>query len=128
MINVLKLACADFTFPLLPHEQSLGLIAMLGFQGVDIGLFEARGHLWPSRELKNPGKSAAALKKKINEAGLQLGDMFLQTAPDFGALAPNHPSSTVRRRARAIFERTLEYTVAAGRKARHRAAGNSFCG
>ena len=31
------LACADFTFPLLTHEHSLDLIAMLGFEGVDIG-------------------------------------------------------------------------------------------
>ena len=36
----LKLACADFTFPLLPHDRVLDLIAMLGFEGVDIGLFE----------------------------------------------------------------------------------------
>jgi hypothetical protein len=31
-----RLACADFTFPLLPHENVLKLIAMLGFEGVDI--------------------------------------------------------------------------------------------
>ena len=37
-----KLACADFTFPLLPHDQALALIAMLEFDGVDIGLFEER--------------------------------------------------------------------------------------
>ena len=32
------LTCADFTFPLLSHENSLDLIAMLGFEGGDIGL------------------------------------------------------------------------------------------
>ncbi len=40
-----KLACADFTFPLLPHANALDLIAMLGIKGVDIGLFEDRSHL-----------------------------------------------------------------------------------
>lgn len=35
----LKLATADFTFPLLPHDQVLDLIAMLDIPGVDIGLF-----------------------------------------------------------------------------------------
>ena len=44
----LKLACADFTFPLLSHENALQLIAMLEFKGVDIGLFEERSHLFPS--------------------------------------------------------------------------------
>ena len=39
-----KLACADFSFPLLKHDQSLQLIAMLGIKGVDIGLFENRSH------------------------------------------------------------------------------------
>ena len=45
----LKLACADFTFPLLAHDHVLDLIAMLGFEGVDVGLFEGRSYLWPSR-------------------------------------------------------------------------------
>jgi len=49
----LKLACADFTFPLLPHEHVLQLIAMLEFTGVDIGLFEERSHLRPSTEFEN---------------------------------------------------------------------------
>ena len=38
----LKLACADFTFPLLPHRSALELISLLEFDGVDIGLFEGR--------------------------------------------------------------------------------------
>ena len=61
----LKLACADFTFPLLPHEYVLQLIAMLEFKGVDIGLFEERSHLWPSREFENVTQSAQRLKKKL---------------------------------------------------------------
>ena len=32
----LKLACADFTYPILPHQQALQVIAMLGLKGVDI--------------------------------------------------------------------------------------------
>jgi len=110
----LKLACADFTFPLLPHEQSLDLIAMLDFNGVDIGLFENRGHLWPSRELKNVAKSARALKKKLDDRGLKLADMFLIPATDFATLAPNHPDAAARRKARAQFERLVEYTARCG--------------
>ena len=30
----LKVACADFTFPLLRHEKALDLVAMLEFEGV----------------------------------------------------------------------------------------------
>ena len=110
----LKLACADFAFPLLTHEQSLRLISMLGFSGVDIGLFEERSHLWPSREFENVGRSAAALKRLTDSLGLRVADVFLQTAPDFRPYAINHPESARRQLARDWFSKTLEYAVACG--------------
>jgi len=112
----LKLACADFTFPLLPHEQALDLIAMLGFQGVDIGLFENRGHLQPSTELKNVSKSGPKLARKLTDRGLKLADMFLIPGDAFDQLAPNHPDARIRRRARDQFERVVDYTIEAGGK------------
>src|SRR5205085_10700356 len=78
-----KLACADFTFPLLSHENALQLIAMLGFEGVDIGLFEERSHLWPSHEFEDIGRTAEELKQKLDDEGLRPADIFLQMAPDF---------------------------------------------
>ncbi len=111
----IKLACADFAFPLLSHEQSLRLIAMLGFEGVDIGLFEGRSHLWPSREFENVARSAAALKRQFTEAlGLRVADVFLQTAADFRPYAINHPDAARRQLARDWFSRTVEYAAACG--------------
>jgi len=112
----LKLACADFTFPLLPHERALELIGLLEFDGVDIGLFEGRSHLWPSREFKNPARSGAQLGRKLTERGLQCADVFLQMAPNFVPYAINHPESARRRRARGWFAKTLDYANAAGAK------------
>ena len=109
-----KLACADFTFPLLPHDQSLDLIAMLGFEGVDIGLFEGRSHLWPSRVFADLERSARELAGKLGDRGLALADVFLQTAPDFVSIAPNHPDAAVRRRARDWFSRTVEFALECG--------------
>ena len=74
----LKLACADFTFPLLPHENVLQLIAMLEFKGVDIGLFEERSHLRPSHEFENVTESARRLKNRLDTWGLEAADIFLQ--------------------------------------------------
>ena len=110
----LKLACADFTFPLLPHDKSLDLIAMLGFEGVDIGLFEGRSHLWPSRVFTDLKGSAKELKHKLRDRGLELADVFLQTAPDFVSIAPNHPDLFIRRQARDWFARTVEFTLECG--------------
>jgi len=102
------LACADFTFPLLSHENSLDVIAMLGFDGVDIGLFEDRSHLHPSRDFAQ-SSAAAALKNRVADRGLNVADVFLQMDPDFKAFAINHPDADRREKARDWFQRTLAY-------------------
>ena len=116
MTRRLKLACADFTFPLLPHDRVLDLIAMLQFDGVDIGLFEGRSHLWPSAELKSPTKSGNRLCRKLTERGLKCADVFLQMNPSFTPYAINHPEAARRRSARDWFVRTLDYAATAGAK------------
>ncbi|APW58933.1 sugar phosphate isomerase/epimerase family protein [Paludisphaera borealis] len=113
----LKLACADFTFPLLEHDKVLDLIALLDFQGVDIGLFEGRSHLWPSKVFEDVRGSARELVGKLRDRGLEAADAFLQTAPDFVSLAPNHPDPARRRQARDWFARTVEFATECG--ARH---------
>ena len=110
----MKLACADFTFPLLSHDRVLDLVALLEFDAVDIGLFEGRSHLWPSRVFKNIDKSAGELSAKLRDRGLAPADIFLQTAPEFVSLAPNHPDRARRRKAREMFRQTLDFAVACG--------------
>jgi len=110
----LKLACADFTFPLLPHDNVLDLIAALEMDGIDIGLFEGRSHLWPSREFANVLQSADALKKKLADRNLLPADVFLQLDPDFVPFAINHLEPARRAKARETFQRTLEYASRLG--------------
>ena len=107
----LKLACSDFTFPILPHDQALRLISMLGIEGVDIGLFEDRSHLQPSSEFGNVRRLARKLKKRLDAHGLVAADMFLQLAPDYESQAVNHPRSQRRRSAREAFLKALDYTA-----------------
>ena len=110
----LKLACADFAFPLLPHDRVLDLIAMLEFDGVDIGLFEGRSHLWPSKIFSTPEKSGKQLGRKLADRGLRAADVFLQLAPGFIPYAINQPEAARRRRARDGFLKTLDYAAASG--------------
>ena len=107
-----KLACADFTFPLLSHGDALSLIAMLGVKGVDVGLFEDRSHLQPSREFRNVTRSAKALKKQLSDRGLHAADVFLQVAADGDSYAINQPSAARRKKARDWYQRTLDYCAA----------------
>lgn len=110
----LNLACADFTFPLLSHDQVLKLIQMLGLEGVDIGLFEERSHLWPSVQFENGARSARLLKQKTDDLDLAIADLFLQMAPDFEPYAINQPQRDRREQARNWYLRTLEYAAECG--------------
>ena len=106
-----KLACADFTFPLLCHDEALDVIAMLGIKGVDIGIFAGRSHLQPKDIFPNIGASARRLSKKLADRGLKFADIFLIPSQDAFKQAPNSPSAAVRRRFRELFKRTLDFTV-----------------
>jgi sugar phosphate isomerase/epimerase len=109
-----RLASADFTFPLLPHDKVLDLIAALELNGVDIGMFEGRSHLWPSREFEDLTRSAATLRNKLADRGLKPADVFLQLDPDFVPYAINQPDTARRQHAREQFQRTLEYASELG--------------
>ena len=109
-----RLACADFTFPLLSHQASLQLIQSMEFQGVDVGLFENRSHLQPSQEFRNPEKSGKALQDRLGDLGLVVADVFLQMDADFVPFAVNHVEAARRQKARDWFLRCLDYTEASG--------------
>ncbi len=108
----IKLACADFSFPLLSHDAAIKLIGLMGFTGVDLGMFQDRSHLMPSTQFDDIPKRAREVKKKLADAGLVAADVFLQMAPDFVPFAVNHPETARREKARDWFLKTLEYANA----------------
>jgi sugar phosphate isomerase/epimerase len=89
---------------------------MLGFAGVDIGLFEGRSHLYPSRVLADPASIAADLVARVSNKGLEIADVFLQTS-GFETMTLNHPDDGQRRDSRDLFERILDFVQLCG--ARH---------
>ena len=109
-------ACADFTYPLLPHDKVIQLIALLGFDGIDIGLFENRSHLQPSGVLHEPEKNGRILGGKTADAGIKVADVFLQCDVEFSAKAINHPDKKVRDETRDYFSKMIDYALAAGSK------------
>src|SRR5687768_2570519 len=83
---------------------------MLGFEGVDIGVFEDRSHVWPSHVIKNMAGTANELSKKVHDQGLKFADIFYQ-ASEFTLMAANHPDPAERRKGRELFMRMLEFTL-----------------
>src|SRR5438093_841945 len=106
----LRLACSDYTFPLLPHENTFDLISMLGFQGIDIGLFEERSHLQPKHVMPNLAGAARELSQKIADRGLEFADIFYQSS-SFQTMAANDPDPKERGKSRDFFLRMLEFTA-----------------
>ena len=86
---------------------------MLGFDGIDIGLFEGRSHLWPSKVFNDASQAGEDLRKLTADHGLIIADVFLQIDSDFNVYAINHPEPQRRCKARDWFQRTLEYASAA---------------
>jgi sugar phosphate isomerase/epimerase len=105
----LFLACADYTFPLLRHDDALSLISLLGLSSVDIGFMGDRSHVRPEVALIDPARSAADLAERVGRHGLTVSDVFLIPWTDFETCAPNHPEEAERVRARAMFEQTLKF-------------------
>jgi len=104
----MRLACADFTFPLLSHDRALALICLLDVEGLDLGLFGNRSHVRPEMVRGDLPMWAGILKERIDRAGLALADFFFQPWTDFTVMAVNHPDPTQQDEARAIFRDMLE--------------------
>jgi len=79
----MKLSCADFTWPLLPHQDVLRLIHSLDIEGLDLGLFVERSHIRPEIIRRDIPMWAGILRERIRGAGLELADVFVQNALDF---------------------------------------------
>lgn len=104
-----NLSCADFAFPLVPHDVSLYLISKIGCKGVDVGLFENRSHLQPSDQFIDVKKSALQLKDRLQHYNLAPSDVFLQAELDMTVYAANHIDANRRRHARDLYLKALEY-------------------
>jgi len=112
----MKFSCADFTFPLLPHDKVLALIKLLDIDAVDLGIFENRSHHYPSEIAKNPQTAAQQMRDSLNAAGLEIADVFLQTGEDPPVAAANTPDATVRANNRELFKAMVGYTALLGGK------------
>lgn len=105
---VIRLACADYTWPAADHGLALDIIRGLGFAGVDIGFMAGRSHVRPESVGDDTTGWAGRISERCEARGLVVSDVFAQAA-SFEALAVNHPDPAERERAGEFFERSLEF-------------------
>jgi sugar phosphate isomerase/epimerase len=105
---MMSISCADYAFPLLPREQRFALVRMLGFEYVDLGLFERSEGLKPGGLIARPRRFGRQLKRDLIHAGLRAADVFLQTGLTVKDSSDNVSSAIVRSRNRKTFLLALE--------------------
>lgn len=107
----MKYSCADFTFPLLTHDKVLDLLKLLGFNAVDLGIFEERSHNFPSQIVPDPARAARKMKEKLDARGMVAADVFLQTGAEPPIRAANDPDAAIREQNRETFKAMIEYAL-----------------
>ena len=113
-INHLRLACGDHSFPVLPHEQAVELVRMLGFEAFDLAVMGNRSHVRPEAIRDDIPHWAGLLEERIRGRGLDIDDVFCIPWTDFETMAPNNPDDAERERGRALFRDMLELTARLG--------------
>jgi len=111
-----RLATADYSFPLLTWPQAVRLIADLGFEGIDVSVFQGRSHLRPEEVLAKPSLWGETVRRTLAERDLGVADIFGIPGTSFEEAAPNHPHRAQRILAREFFERLLEFAARSGAK------------
>jgi len=109
MKPLMKLASADYAWPLLSHEAVLSHIRALEFEGVDLGLFGNRSHIRPEVVQEDVPMWAGKIRERLDRFGLDLADVFFIPGTDPEPMATNHPDEAQRAEGRALFVEILEF-------------------
>ena len=110
----MQLSCGDHSFPVLPHEQTVELVKMLGFDAFDLAVMGNRSHVRPEVIRDDIPAWAGRLEERIRGRGLEIADVFCIPWTDFAVMAPNNPDAAERERGTALFRDMLELTVRLG--------------
>ena len=105
----MKLGCADFTWPLMTHTDVVRHIAMLGFDGIDLGLMEGRTQIQPGMVREDVGMWSGVIGERLATAGLEAADVFFVPSFNLTDLAANHPDPTERDGGHEVFLDMLDF-------------------
>jgi sugar phosphate isomerase/epimerase len=106
---MIKLGCSDYTFPLLSHESVVRHVSGMGLEAIDLGLFGNRSHLRPETIRLDPAAWAGRIAERLDQAGLELADVFLLPWTDLDRMGTNNPDKAERAEGRALFVDILEF-------------------
>ncbi len=102
----MRLTVSGHTFEMLPLEGVLAIVHHMGFKGVDISGFHARGRIGfePEDILADPQGQADILNAALEKYGLDCVDFFPQFGASPGERSLNDPDEAVREHSLKLVE------------------------
>lgn len=110
----IRLSCNDYAWPVLSHRAVLTVIADLGYEAVDIGLFADATHVTLSSVRSGPARRASEVRSECSAAGLAISDVFLTSSMQIERLTPTSRQAGDTEELRSIFADTLEFARGVG--------------
>jgi sugar phosphate isomerase/epimerase len=102
-VPAIRLSCGDHSFPLLDHDLALDLIAELGFDGVNLTLWDGHAQLDSASIRRDIEGWAGRITERILARGLVLADLVALPVIDGADVPINHPDPAPRARTREFF-------------------------
>ena len=110
----IQLSCNDYAWPTLSHDVVMAIIADLGFDGIDVGLFADATHVTVSSVRQDPRRRAESVRRSAEGHGLAVADVFLTASMDLARLSPTSRNAGDQAELQEIFAATVEFAAATG--------------
>lgn len=110
----MRLSCADYTWPLLPHAAVLDLISALDCDAVDLGFMALRSHVRPEAAHGAVAVTAGAIRERVESRGLAVADVFAIPYTDFETRSANNPDPADQERSLEFFRDAMQFSKLVG--------------
>jgi sugar phosphate isomerase/epimerase len=111
MTDSSRVSCSEYSFSAVPRlRERVGLVRLLGFELVDIGLFGSSVGAFLSRRQDHAMEIRAALAESV----VSCADLFYAAGETFDDIALNSPDSEARRERRDGYAAALSIAVELG--------------
>ena len=104
-----RVSCSEFSFPAVASQTSrIGIVRLLGFEAVDLGLFAEAGSDLAART----ADTVRELEAARDAHGVRYTDLFFVPGATFDEIAPHQRDPGLRASARSQFSAALEVAAA----------------
>lgn len=108
----IRLSCSDYTWPNIRHTTVMSIIADLGFEGVDIGVFNTQTHVTVPAIVADPAHVADFVLRATDAVGLLVADVFLTAHNTLEGLSPTSATKGDWEKLKGIFSALVKFATA----------------